>query len=161
MTLRVDDPGLDVKADDVLVLRNAGPKGAPGMPEAGYLPIPKKLARTGVKDMVRISDARMSGTAFGAVVLHVAPESEAGGPLAMVRNGDEILFDGPKRQLELLISPEEMAARTDAWKKARPPPKYSRGYYRLYVQHVLQADQGCDLDFLTGASGSVVDRESH
>jgi dehydratase ilvD1 len=158
---RIDDPALDVDAQSVLVLKGCGPKGYPGMPEVGNMPLPRKLLERGVEDMLRISDARMSGTAFGAVVLHVAPESEAGGPLAMVRNGDEILFDGPKRRLELLISPEELTARTDAWKKARPPPKYPRGYYRLYVQHVLQADQGCDLDFLTGASGSVVDRESH
>jgi len=158
---RIDDPALEVDAQSVLVLKGCGPKGYPGMPEVGNMPLPRKLLERGVEDMLRISDARMSGTAFGAVVLHVAPEAEAGGPLAMVRNGDEILFDGPKRQLELLISPEELTARTAAWKKARPPPKYSRGYYRLYVQHVLQADQGCDLDFLTGASGSVVDRESH
>jgi dehydratase ilvD1 len=158
---RIDDPALEVDAQSVLVLKGCGPKGYPGMPEVGNMPLPRKLLAQGVADMLRISDARMSGTAFGAVVLHVAPESEAGGPLAMVRNGDEILFDGPKRQLELLISPAELAARTEAWNTARPLPKYSRGYYRLYVQHVLQADQGCDLDFLTGASGSVVDRESH
>jgi dihydroxyacid dehydratase/phosphogluconate dehydratase len=103
----------------------------------------------------------MSGTAFGTVVLHVAPESAAGGPLAIVRDGDEILLDGPKRRLELLISPDELAARMDAWKREPPAPKYSRGYYQLYVRHVMQADQGCDLDFLVGASGSVVDRESH
>jgi dehydratase ilvD1 len=103
----------------------------------------------------------MSGTAFGTVVLHVAPEANAGGPLAMVRNGDEILFDGPNRRLELLISAEELAARTETWKKDPPPQKYSRGYYRLYLEHVMQADQGCDLDFLTGSSGSLVERESH
>jgi dehydratase ilvD1 len=123
--------------------------------------LPRKLLEKGINDMLRISDARMSGTAFGAVVLHVAPESAAGGPLAMVRDGDEILLDGPNRRLELLISPDELAARTAAWQQHRPPPKYSRGYYQLYVQHVMQADQGCDLDFLVGASGSVVDRESH
>ncbi|HME38046.1 MAG TPA: IlvD/Edd family dehydratase [Steroidobacteraceae bacterium] len=158
---RIDDPALDVDAQSVLVLKGCGPKGYPGMPEVGNMPLPRKLLEQGVEDMLRISDARMSGTAFGAVVLHVAPESEAGGPLAMVRNGDEIVFDGPNRRLELLISPEELAARTQVWKRERPPPKYSRGYYRLYVEHVMQADQGCDLDFLTGASGSVVDRESH
>jgi dihydroxy-acid dehydratase len=103
----------------------------------------------------------MSGTAFGTVVLHVAPEADAGGPLAMVRDGDEIQFDGPNRRLELLISAEELAARTEAWKKNPPLPKYSRGYYRLYVEHVMQADRGCDLDFLTGSSGSIVERESH
>ena len=103
----------------------------------------------------------MSGTAFGTVVLHVAPEAEAGGPLALVRNGDEILFDGPKRQLELLVTAEELARRAETWKQLRPAPKYSRGYYSLYIQHVLQANQGCDLDFLAGASGSTVERESH
>jgi dehydratase ilvD1 len=158
---RIDDPALDVNAQSVLVLKGCGPKGYPGMPEVGNMPLPRKLLEQGIEDMLRISDARMSGTAFGAVVLHVAPEAEAGGPLAMVQNGDEILFDGPTRRLDLLISPEELAARTEAWKAKRPPLKYSRGYYRLYVEHVMQADRGCDLDFLTGASGSVVDRESH
>ena len=158
---RIDDPDLEVDAQSVLVLKGCGPKGYPGMPEVGNMPLPRKLLEKGVTDMLRISDARMSGTAFGAVVLHVAPESAAGGPLAMVRDGDEILLDGPNRRLELLVSPEELAARTDAWQQDRPPPQYSRGYYQLYVQHVMQADQGCDLDFLVGASGSVVDRESH
>jgi len=158
---RIDDPALDVDADSILVLKGCGPRGYPGMPEVGNMPLPRKLLEAGVRDMLRISDARMSGTAFGTVVLHVAPESEAGGPLAMVRNGDEILFDGPNRRLELLVAPEELAARTTAWKRVPPPQKYSRGYYRLYVEHVMQADRGCDLDFLTGASGSVVDRESH
>jgi dihydroxy-acid dehydratase len=158
---RIDDPALDVDAQSVLVLKGCGPKGYPGMPEVGNMPLPRKLLERGVEDMLRISDARMSGTAFGTVVLHVAPEAEAGGPLAMVRDGDEILLDGPNRRLELLISPQELAARTEAWTHQRPPLKYSRGYYRLYVQHVMQADKGCDLDFLTGASGSVVDRESH
>jgi dihydroxy-acid dehydratase len=158
---RIDDPDLDVDANSVLVLKGCGPKGYPGMPEVGNMPLPRKLLERGVQDMLRISDARMSGTAFGTVVLHVAPEAEAGGPLAMVRNGDEILFDGPNRRLELLVKPEVLAARTEAWKSSRPPPKYSRGYYQLYVQHVTQANQGCDLDFLSGASGSTVDRESH
>jgi len=158
---RIDDPALDVDAQSVLVLKGCGPKGYPGMPEVGNMPLPRKLLERGVEDMLRISDARMSGTAFGTVVLHVAPEAEAGGPLAMVHDGDEILLDGPNRRLELLISPQELAARTEAWTQERPPPKYSRGYYRLYVEHVMQADKGCDLDFLTGASGSVVDRESH
>jgi dihydroxy-acid dehydratase len=158
---RIDDPALNVDANSVLVLKGCGPKGYPGMPEVGNMPLPRKLLERGVQDMLRISDARMSGTAFGTVVLHVAPEAEAGGPLAMVRNGDEILFDGPNRRLELLVKPEDLAARTEAWKNSRPPPKYSRGYYQLYVQHVTQANQGCDLDFLSGASGSTVDRESH
>jgi len=158
---RIDDPDLVIDARNVLVLKGCGPKGYPGMPEVGNMPLPRKLLEKGVNDMLRISDARMSGTAFGTVVLHVAPESEAGGPLAMVRDGDEIFLDGPNRRLELLVSPEELAARTEAWRQKRPPPKYARGYYQLYVQHVMQADQGCDLDFLVGASGSVVDRESH
>jgi len=158
---RIDDPNLEVDANSVLVLKGCGPKGYPGMPEVGNMPLPRKLLEQGVRDMLRISDARMSGTAFGTVVLHVAPEAEAGGPLAMVHNGDEILFDGAGRRLELLISPEELAARTQAWQRNRRPPKYTRGYYQLYVQHVAQADRGCDLDFLTGGSGSTVERESH
>jgi dihydroxy-acid dehydratase len=158
---RIDDPGLNVTEQSVLVLKGCGPKGYPGMPEVGNMPLPRKLLERGMRDMLRISDARMSGTAFGTVVLHVAPEAEAGGPLALVQDGDEILFDGPKRQLELLVTPEELAVRAAAWKKRRPAPKYSRGYYSLYVQHVMQADKGCDLDFLTGASGSTVERESH
>jgi len=158
---RIDDPGLEVDANSVLVLKGCGPRGYPGMPEVGNMPLPRKLLERGVRDMLRISDARMSGTAFGTVVLHVAPESDAGGPLALVRDGDEISFDGPNRTLELLISPEELAARAAAWKRRQPAPKYSRGYYRLYVEHVMQADRGCDLDFLIGSSGSIVDRESH
>jgi len=158
---RIDDPSLNVDASSVLVLKGCGPQGYPGMPEVGNMPLPRKLLERGVRDMLRISDARMSGTAFGTVVLHVAPEAAAGGPLAMVRDGDEILFDGANRRLELLIGPEELAARTAAWNENRPLPKYSRGYYQLYVQHVTQADRGCDLDFLAGASGSTVVRESH
>jgi dihydroxy-acid dehydratase len=158
---RIDDPALDVTENSVLVLKGCGPKGYPGMPEVGNMPLPRKLLERGMRDMLRISDARMSGTAFGTVVLHVAPEAEAGGPLALVQNGDEILFDGPKRQLELLVTEEQLALRAESWRKSRPVPKYSRGYYSLYIQHVLQADQGCDLDFLRGASGSTVDRESH
>jgi dihydroxy-acid dehydratase len=158
---RIDDPNLRVDANSVLVLKGCGPKGYPGMPEVGNMPLPRKLLESGVRDMLRISDARMSGTAFGTVVLHVAPESDAGGPLALVQDGDEILFDGPNRRLELVVSPEVLAARADLWKRSQPPQKYSRGYYRLYVDHVLQADRGCDLDFLIGASGSTVDRESH
>jgi dihydroxy-acid dehydratase len=158
---RIDDPALVVDANSVLVLKGCGPKGYPGMPEVGNMPLPRKLLEQGVQDMLRISDARMSGTAFGTVVLHVAPESDAGGPLALVKDGDEILFDGPDRRLELLVAPEELAARAANWRQRQLPPKYSRGYYRLYVEHVLQADRGCDLDFLTGSSGSIVDRESH
>ncbi len=158
---RIDDPSLEVNAGSVLVLKGCGPMGYPGMAEVGNMPLPRKLLELGVRDMLRISDARMSGTAFGTVVLHVAPEAEAGGPLAVVQNGDEIVFDGAGRRLELLISDDELAARLAAWRQNRPPPKHARGYYRLYVEHVGQADRGCDLDFLVGASGSTVERESH
>lgn len=148
MAARIDEPDLDVAADDILVLRNTGPKGAPGMPEAGYLPIPKKLARAGVKDMVRISDARMSGTAFGTIVLHITPESAIGGPLALVENGDEIELNLEDRRIDLLISDAEFARRREALGDvARILPK--RGYARLFEETVLQADEGCDFDFLT------------
>ena len=146
---RIDDPALDVKADDILVMQNAGPKGAPGMPEAGYLPIPKKLLQHGVKDMVRISDARMSGTAFGSIVLHVTPESAVGGPLALVRTGDRIRLDVPKRKLELLVTDKELAARRRKWKAARPRAGDERGYRKLFLDTVQQADRGCDFAFLT------------
>jgi dihydroxy-acid dehydratase len=148
MTNRVDDPNLDVTADDVLVLRNAGPKGAPGMPEAGYLPIPKKLARAGVKDMVRISDARMSGTAFGTIVLHITPESAVGGPLALVRNGDKIQLDVAKRRIELLVDETELKKRHAAQKPAGTPDWARRGYAWLFNETILQADEGCDFDFM-------------
>jgi dihydroxy-acid dehydratase len=148
LTDRIDDPSLDVTADDVLVLRNAGPKGAPGMPEAGSLPIPKKLLKEGVKDMVRLSDARMSGTAFGTIVLHVAPESAVGGPLALVRNGDRIRLDVPKRRIELLVSDAELQSRAAAIAARPPAPEPARGYARLFQRHVTQADEGCDFDFL-------------
>jgi dihydroxy-acid dehydratase len=150
MTRRVDDPALEVNADDVLVLRNAGPKGAPGMPEAGYLPIPKKLARGGVKDMVRISDARMSGTAFGTIVLHVTPESAVGGPLALVKNGDMIRLDVAKRSIDLLVDAKELEKRRAALAPARPPEGARRGYAYLFNETILQADEGCDFDFMRG-----------
>ena len=145
---RIDDPALDVRADDVLVLKNAGPKGAPGMPEAGYIPIPKKLAQQGVKDMVRISDARMSGTAFGSIVLHVSPESAVGGPLALVQNGDRITLDVPNRRLELLVDEQQLAERKKKWKPARANAEDTRGYRKLFLETVQQADRGCDFDFL-------------
>jgi dihydroxy-acid dehydratase len=148
MTLRVDDPNLDVTADDVLVLRNAGPKGAPGMPEAGYLPIPKKLGRAGVKDMVRISDARMSGTAFGTIVLHITPESAVGGPLALVKNGDMIRLDVSKRSIDLLVDATELEKRRAALKPAATPEWAARGYAHLFNETILQADEGCDFDFM-------------
>ena len=147
---RIDDPALPVTADSVLVLQNAGPLGGPGMPEWGMLPIPKKLLAQGVRDMVRISDARMSGTSYGACVLHVAPESFVGGPLALVRDGDIIELNVPERRLSLNVSGEELAARRAAW-KPRPDP-YPRGYGQLYARHVSQADKGCDFDFLEGTA---------
>ncbi|MGS1108506.1 L-arabinonate dehydratase [Achromobacter anxifer] len=146
MAARIDDPDLDVDADSVIVLQNAGPQGAPGMPEWGQLPIPQKLLKQGVRDMVRISDARMSGTSYGACVLHVAPEAYVGGPLALVRDGDRITLDVPARRLELLVSDEELAARRAAWQA--PPPRFERGYGVLYLKHIGQADTGCDFDFL-------------
>ncbi len=155
LAARIDAPDLDVTPDDILVLRNAGPKGAPGMPEAGYLPIPLKLARAGVQDMVRISDARMSGTAFGTIVLHIAPESAIGGPLAIVRTGDNICLDVEARRIDLLIEPDELKSRLAAWQAANADPASptarkipTRGYARLFEDHILQADQGCDFDFL-------------
>ena len=147
---RIDDPDLDVTRDDILVMRNAGPVGAPGMPEAGYLPIPKKLAQAGVTDMVRISDARMSGTAYGSIVLHVTPEAAIGGPLCLIETGDRITMDIPNRRLEVNLSDKTLQARAAAIEKkpARPTPE--RGFARLFDQTVLQADKGCDFDFLAG-----------
>jgi dihydroxy-acid dehydratase len=152
MVNRIDDAALDVTAEDILVLRNAGPKGAPGMPEAGYLPIPKRLGRQGVRDMVRISDARMSGTAFGTVVLHITPESADGGPLAVVQTNDRIRLDVAGRRIDLLIDDDELARRMA--RLAQQPGQLSppRGYARLFHQTVLQADEGCDFDFLRGVS---------
>jgi dihydroxy-acid dehydratase len=148
MAKRLDDPDLDVAAEDVLVLRNAGPKGAPGMPEAGYLPIPKKLARQGVKDMVRISDARMSGTAFGTIVLHIAPESAAGGPLGLIRSGDRIRLDVPARRIDVLLDDAELTRRAEAARGVARANGPERGYARLFQESVQQADEGCDFDFL-------------
>jgi dihydroxy-acid dehydratase len=149
LAARIDDPALEVAAEDFLVLQNAGPKSGYAMPEAGYLPIPAKLARAGVKDMVRISDARMSGTAYGTIVLHVSPEAAAGGPLALVKNGDRIRISVQRRQIDLLVAPPELSRRKTAW---RPPVGVPpRGYAQLYMQHVLQAEQGCDFDFLRKA----------
>jgi dihydroxy-acid dehydratase len=150
MNARIDDPVLDVDASSVLVLRNAGPKGAPGMPEWGNLPIPQKLLRAGIRDMVRISDARMSGTSYGACVLHVSPESFVGGPLALLKDGDIVELDVSERQLNMRVNDDELGRRRAAWK-----PKegiYYRGYGRLYMQHIKQADQGCDFDFLEGTA---------
>jgi dihydroxy-acid dehydratase len=145
---RIDSDDLDVAADDVLVLQSAGPKGAPGMPESGYLPIPRKLARQGVKDMVRISDARMSGTAFGTIVLHVSPESAMGGPLALVRNGDRIKLDTEARRIDLLVDEKELEARRLAWQPSPARAEDDRGYRKLFLESVEQAERGCDFDFL-------------
>ncbi|MEP7204121.1 MAG: dihydroxy-acid dehydratase, partial [Ilumatobacteraceae bacterium] len=156
---RIDDPDLDVTPDTVMVLRGCGPQGYPGMPEVGNMPLPAKLLAQGVLDMVRISDARMSGTAFGTTVLHAAPESSVGGPLALVRTGDVITLDVPARLLTLHVDDAELEFRRDVWEA--PPPVAVRGWYRLYIDHVTQADTGCDLDFLVGGSGSTITRESH
>jgi len=146
MAARIDLPELDIDENSVIVLKSAGPQGAPGMPEWGQLPIPKKLLQKGVRDMVRISDARMSGTSYGACVLHVAPESHVGGPLALVRTGDPIELDVEARRLQLLVSDEELAARRAAWQP--PKPRFSRGYGAIYLKHIRQANEGCDFDFL-------------
>jgi dihydroxy-acid dehydratase len=154
---RIDDPDLPVDADSVLVLKNAGPRGAPGFPEWGMLPIPRKLLERGVRDMVRISDARMSGTAFGTVVLHVAPEAAAMGPLAAVEDGDEIVLDVERRVLQVSLSDEEIQSRLDA--RAPPRPAYTRGYGAMYLEHVTQADEGCDFDFLQRVPGEAIESE--
>lgn len=158
---RIDSADLEVDKNTILVLRGCGPKGYPGMPEVGNMALPEKLLQQGVKDMLRISDARMSGTAFGSVILHVAPEANAGGNLALVKTGDSIEFDGLGRRLNLLVSDEELAVRRKEWEANKPESPYQRGYYRLYVDHVMQADKGADMDFLVGKSSHVVDRESH
>lgn len=159
MKANIDREDLPVTAETILVLKGCGPKGYPGMPEVGNMPIPRKLVTQGVKDMIRVSDARMSGTAFGTVILHVSPEAQAGGPLALVKTGDLISVSASRGELELLISTEEMEARRAAWRPEEP--HYTRGYAKLYVDHVLQADRGADLDFLVGKDTRPVTRESH
>ena len=156
---RIDDPELDVHPEDVLVLKNCGPKGYPGFPETGNMALPRKILDQGVEDMVRVSDSRMSGTAYGTVVLHVAPEAAVGGPLALVENGDEIELDVQGRTLHLHVTDEELTRRKEHWKPPQPP--MNRGWYQLYFDHVLQADEGVDLDFLRGGSGTPLLRESH
>jgi L-arabonate dehydrase len=156
---RIDDPKLDIDANCVMVLKNCGPKGYPGMAEVGNMPLPPKLLKKGVTDMLRISDARMSGTAYGSVVLHMSPEAAAGGLLALVQNGDMVEMDVSKGKLELLVSEKEIARRRKSWKK--PKPQLSRGYWRLYFDHVNQAHEGADLDFLVGGSGDFVPRDNH
>jgi dihydroxy-acid dehydratase len=158
MAREVERDDLDVTPDHVLVLKNAGPKGGPGMPEWGMLPIPKKLVKAGVRDMVRISDARMSGTSYGACILHVAPESFVGGPLALVQTGDEIEIDVAARRIHLHVSDEELARRRAAW--TPPPPRYARGYGAMYSAHIGQADEGCDFDFLEGTA-RIAEPEIH
>jgi dihydroxyacid dehydratase/phosphogluconate dehydratase len=158
MAMRIDDESLTVDENSVLVLKNGGPLGGPGMPEWGQLPIPKKLLRKGIRDMVRISDARMSGTSYGTCVLHVAPESYVGGPLAFVQDGDLIELDVHARKLELRVSEAELAKRRASWKE--PPPRFSRGYGALFSKHITQADKGCDFDFLHAASATA-DPEIH
>jgi dihydroxy-acid dehydratase len=146
MRARIDSPDLPVDKDTVLVMKSCGPKGAPGFPEWGHIPMPRVLLNQGVTDMVRISDARMSGTSFGAVALHVAPESAVGGPLAIVRTGDQIVLDVANRRLDVELAPEEIARRLAGF--TPPPPHYDRGYGKLFLDHVTQANLGCDFDFL-------------
>jgi dihydroxy-acid dehydratase len=147
----IEDENLDVTQDHVLILRNAGPQGGPGMPEWGLLPIPVKLLKAGVRDMLRISDARMSGTSYGACVLHVSPEAFVGGPLALVRNGDIVSIDVAARSIHLAVSEEELALRRKAWRP--PPPRFARGYGWMFTRHIGQAQDGCDFDFLKTAFG--------
>ncbi|WP_034351156.1 IlvD/Edd family dehydratase [Herbaspirillum sp. GW103] len=158
---RIDDENLDVDETCVLVLKNCGPKGYPGMAEAGNMPLPPKILRKGITDMVRVSDARMSGTAYGTVVLHVSPEAAAGGPLTLVQNGDFIELDVEARKLHLDVSDEELARRRAQWSKPELPPQMQRGWVKLYVDHVQQANQGADLDFLVGKSGPYVPKDNH
>ena len=156
---RIDDEALEVDETCILVLKNCGPKGYPGMAEVGNMPLPPKILRKGITDMVRISDARMSGTAYGTVVLHTAPEAAAGGPLALVQNGDQITLDVAARSLHLHVDEAELARRRAAWQA--PPPAMASGYWKLYIDHVLQADEGADLDFLRGMRGSAVPKDNH
>jgi len=156
---RIDDEALDIDETCVMVLKNCGPRGYPGMAEVGNMPLPPKVLRKGITDMVRISDARMSGTAYGTVVLHTAPEAAAGGPLAIVRNGDLIELDVAARRIHLHISDDELQKRLADW--TAPPPRLTSGYWKLYVDHVLQADQGADLDFLVGKRGAFVPKDNH
>jgi L-arabonate dehydrase len=156
---KVDDPNLDVDPSCILVLKNCGPKGYPGFPEVGNFPLPRKILAQGVSDMIRISDARMSGTAYGTVILHTAPEAAAGGPLALVQTGDFIEVDVDQRRLHLDVTDQELARRRQSW----TPPKAhdNRGYLKLYTDHVMQADRGCDFDFLVGSSGTNISRGNH
>ncbi len=154
MKAAIDDEDLDVTPDHVLILRNAGPKGGPGMPEWGMLPIPKKILKQGYRDMLRISDARMSGTSYGACILHVAPESHVGGPLSLVRTGDIIRVDVPNRTIDMLVDQATLAKRRAEW--TRPADRYERGYGWMFSKHIKQANEGCDFDFLETAFGAPV-----
>jgi dihydroxy-acid dehydratase len=156
---RIDDDALDVDETCILVLKNCGPKGYPGMAEVGNMPLPPKVLKKGITDMVRISDARMSGTAYGTVVLHTVPEAAAGGTLALVRNGDLITLDVAARRLHLHVDDDELARRRADWKP--PVPRLDSGYWKLYIDHVLQADEGADLDFLRGQRGCFVPKDNH
>jgi dihydroxyacid dehydratase/phosphogluconate dehydratase len=156
---RIGEPALDVDETCVMVLKNCGPRGYPGMAEVGNMGLPPKVLKKGITDMVRISDARMSGTAYGTVVLHAVPEAALGGPLAVVRDGDMISLDSAGRRLTLEVNDEELARRQRAWQP--PAPRMSSGYQKLYIEHVLQADRGCDLDFLVGKRGAEIPRHSH
>ena len=156
---RINDEALDIDETCVMVLKNCGPKGYPGMAEVGNMPLPPKILKRGITDMIRISDARMSGTAYGTVVLHTAPEAAAGGPLALVQNGDLITLDVEARSLHLHVEADELDRRRAAWEP--PAPHATRGYAKLYIDHVLQADEGADLDFLVGRSGAAVPRDNH
>ena len=158
---RIDDPELEITPASVMVLRGCGPRGYPGMPEVANMPLPRKLLAQGVRDMVRVCDGRMSGTAYGTVVLHVAPEAAAGGPLALVRDGDPIVLDVAARRIDVDVPAEELARRSPSAAAAAAFARPTRGWARLYVDHVQQADTGADLDFLVGAGGSQVSRESH
>jgi dihydroxyacid dehydratase/phosphogluconate dehydratase len=156
---RIDDPALAIDESSVMVLKGAGPRGYPGMPEIGNLPLPKRLLRRGVTDLVRISDARMSGTSYGTVVLHVAPESAAGGPLALVRDGDPVVLDVESRRLSVDVPDAELARRRADW--TPDAPRATSGYQRLYIEHVTQADHGADFDFLVGMRGAHVEGDNH
>jgi L-arabonate dehydrase len=156
---RINDESLDIDENSVMVLKNCGPKGYPGMAEVGNMPLPPKVLRKGISDMVRVSDARMSGTAYGTVVLHAAPEAAAGGPLAFVQTGDWVTLDTAGRKLSMEVSDADLARRREGWTPPKPP--LDRGYWKLYIDHVLGADTGADLDFLVGKSGTPVLRESH
>ena len=156
---RINDESLDIDENSVMVLKNCGPKGYPGLAEVGNMPLPPKVLRKGISDMVRVSDARMSGTAYGTVVLHAAPEVAAGGPLAFLQTGDWVTLDTAGRKLSMEVSEADLARRKEGW--TPPTPPLDRGYWKLYIDHVLGADTGADLDFLVGISGTPVLRESH